>query len=1057
MKKMVVGKMLMIAFYLFMMFSSGNVFAQNGSLIKGRILTASGKPAANASIKIKGTTRGTTSNDEGNFSISVTSNDVITISSVGFVTQEFSINKRKTLNIILVPSVTALDDIVVVGYGTQKKKDLTGAVSSVSAATIEKSGIVSVDQALQGNIAGVQMTQNTGTPGGGSSIQIRGISSINSNSEPIYVIDGVIISSGTGNYANNAFSALNPADIESIDVLKDASATAIYGSQAANGVIIITTKKGKVGAPRLSIGAKYGVQSLNKYIDVMNLQDYARHQNEQFTLNNRTLNDLFADPTKLSLGTNWQKELMHPAALANYDMSVSGGNDVTLYKVAGNYLTQDGIATGSHFDRVNVSTQLEVKVKAWAKVGGNLTITRTTQKTTVTDWNIIQTSVQTSPAIAVRNLDGSFGGPEDNTVQLTNPYALSTLLDRGNTRLGMRGNFFLEIKPISALTIRSEFSTDLNQTFTHIYIPTYALGSVINSQITNDQTQSFSNYWSFRNVATLYKQIKDHTFSLMAGQEVTQRTYNYLEAQRYGGNNNLHDINAGDATSAQNNGYTSRNASSSFFGRAFYSYKSRYMLTATLRDDGSSNFADGHRWGIFPSAAVAWTLSQERFIKKIQHISNLKLRLGYGQVGNANASPFSYTAMINNVPSVWGSGSITGNIPNPNVTWETTNSYNVGLDLGLLNGRIEFVADAYLKKTSNLLMQLVLPGITGSQGQGAASAPWANVGSLENRGFELAINTKNIKKKDFSWSSNFVFTLNKNKILKLNTETAEINTTYQYGGTPYIVTRTVPGRSVGEFYGYKVVGRINSAAEVFDKNGNVKIAVPKGAVFNPNTGVWVGDFIYDDYAHNGYIDQNSRQFLGSPLPKFTYGFGNTLTYKDFDLYVFFTGSYGNKVLNFLNMYLDNPNGTDNILRKAGRDYAHLSLKDPSGSKSDINNVYVSSGDASEPRMSINDVNGNVTRLSSRYVEDGSYLRLQTINLGYSLPRKYIIKAGLSVVKVYLNIQNVYTFTKYTGYDPEVGMTKDQYTNAGQNALLNGIDPGRYPTPRNYTLGINIGL
>ena len=1062
MKKIVVSnvviKVVFVLTSFFMTFIFGSVYAQNNSQIKGRILTSDGKPAQNASIKVQNSTRGTSTDKDGNFSISASSSDVLLVSYIGYAPQEISINKRKVFNLVLVPSVNALEELVVVGYGTQRKKDVTGAISSVNSATIEKSGVVSVDQALQGRIAGVQMTQNSGTPGGGSSIQIRGVSSINANSEPIYVIDGVIISSATGSYSDNAFSALNPADIETIDVLKDASATAIYGAQAANGVIIITTKKGKIGAPRLSFSAKYGTQELPKYLDVMNLREYAQRQNDYYKLVGTTPNDFFANPSLLSNGTNWQRELMHSAAISNYDMSISGGNDVTLFKIAGNYLTQDGIATGSHFDRINISTQLEVKINSKVKAGGNLTLTKTDQTITVSDWNLIQTSLRQSPAVAVRALDGSFGGPEDLTNPISNPLALALLIDKGNTKYGVRSNFFLEVKPISSLTFRTELSSDINQTFQHSFVPTYRMGSIYNSQITNDQSEYFSNYWSWRNVLTYVKQKNQYYFSLMGGQEINERKYNYLQASRYGGDNNLKDIDAGVATSAQNGGNSGRGAFSSLFGRTYYSYKNRYMITATLRFDGSSNFADGHRWGLFPSTAVAWTLSQEPFIKKVKQISNLKLRLGYGQVGNANVNSFAYTSMISNVPSIWGIGTVAANIPNPNLTWETTNSYNLGVDFGFFGGKIELVADAYLKTTNNLLMQLVLPGIAGTQGQGAAGAPWANVGSLENRGIELALNTTNIKKRGFEWKSNFVFTSNKNKVLQLNTQTSQIDKTYQVNGTPYIVTRTQPGRSIGDFYGYRVVVRINSASDIYDKNGNVKIAIPDKQIFNRTTGIWVGDYIFDDHDKNGLIDEKDRQFLGSPLPKFTYGIGNTISYKNVDLYFFFTGSYGNKVLNFLNMYLYNPNGSyENVLRKAGVNYAHLSLKDPNGSINDINNVYVSSGDPTMPRMSANDANGNISRLSSLEIEDGSYLRLQTLSFSYSLPQKYLTKAHLSLVKVTLSAQNLFTLTKYSGYDPEVGMTKEQYSYSSQSALLNGIDPGRYPSPRTYNIGINIGL
>jgi hypothetical protein len=433
--------------------------------------------------------------------------------------------------------------------------------------------------------------------------------------------------------------------------------------------------------------------------------------------------------------------------------------------------------------------------------------------------------------------------------------------------------------------------------------------------------------------------------------------------------------------------------------------------------------------------------------------------VGYGKVGNANISQFAYTTNITNVPTIWGTGALVANVANPDVTWESSQAYNIGVDLGLLNNRIELIADAYVKRTSNLLLELTLPGITGAQQggpPGSASAPWANVGSLQNKGVEFSLNTVNIRKKGFLWSSSFVFTSNRNKVLKLNSETAQLNKTYDLSGSPIIVTRTEAGRSIGEFWAYKVTGRINSADDLYNKDGDIKIALPANRVIHPATGIWAGDLIFDDYNKDGVIDQNDRQYLGSPLPKFTYGFGNSFTYKNVDLTIFFAGSFGNKVMNFLNLRIDDPNALAGITRRAATDYARLSLKDPNGSANDIFNVYVSGGNASMPRMTADDVNSN-DRLSSRFIEDGSYLRLQNVSLSYAFPKKTFTKLGLNTVTIYLIAQNLLTITKYSGYDPGVGMTKDQYSGGSQNALLNGLDPGRYPTSRIFTTGFSLGL
>lgn len=1030
-------------------------------IITGKVLSDSGRVIRGASVIVVGSTTGTSTGEDGKFKIEVPLYGSIAISAIGYETKLIKIKETAgaPLEIRLTAVSRNLDQIVVIGYGMQRKSDLTGAIGSVNSSTIEKSGVVSIDQVLQGRVAGLQMTQNTGLPGGGSSIQIRGLSSVNSTNEPIFVIDGVIMNSGTGNYSSNAFSSINPADIESIDVLKDASATAIYGAQGANGVIIITTKKGKAGPPRLNFDAKYGVQSLPKYLALTNLREYAQHLNEYYTLKGWGINDYFADPSLLSEGTNWQKEIFRPAKLLNFNLAVSGGNEINTYRMSGNYLKQDGVASGSGFDRITAAVSMDTKIKSWVKLGGAATLSRTTQIITIADWDLINSAVRQSPSVPARNLDGTYGGPEDANDALSNPLALSKLLDKGNKRIGIRGNVYLEIRPLNALSIKTEFATDYGEEMSHTFIPTYKLGNRYNSEITNTQTQRYSSNWSWRNIINYNKVLgQRHTLNAMLGQELTERTYNYLYAKRLGGSNELTDLDAGDATSAENSGNTGRTAFASFFGRMFYSYRNRYMITATLRYDGSSNFSEGHKWGIFPSTAVAWKISDEPFFKTIQStINNLKLRLGYGKVGNSNIRQFAYTANISNVSTIWGNGSLVANVPNPDVTWESTKSYNIGLDMSFLNNRIELVADAYLKRTDNLLLELTLPGITGAQQggpPGSASAPWANVGSLQNKGIELLLNTVNIRKKDFSWTSNFVFTLNRNKIMELNSATAFLNKTYQLSGTTYIVSRTEAGRSIGEFWGYKAVGRINSADDIYDKNGQIKIAIPENQKIDKSNGIWVGDLIWDDYNQDGKINEEDRQYLGSPLSNFTYGFGNTFSYKNFDLYFFFTGSVGNKVLNFLNLAIDNPNSTSNVTKRAGLNYAHLDLIDPNGSATDVYNAYVSSGDPTMPRMSLNDVNSN-NRLSSRFVENGSYLRLQNVSMSYTIPRKFYKKWGLHNIKLYVNAQNLYTFTKYSGYDPEVGMTKDQYSSSSQNALLNGVDPGRYPTPRNITMGLTL--
>lgn len=1041
-------------------FFSVSLFAQDQPTINGKVVDEKGESLPGATIRYKNNNASVVSTDyDGNFTIKrLPGATVLVISFTGYLLQEVPLSSIKgMLRIALVPNITELKEVAVIGYQSKQKALVTGAMSTLDAKTIAEASVTSIDQALQGRVAGLVMTQNSGTPGGGSSIQIRGLNSINSTNEPIYVIDGVIISSGTGSYYQNAFSSINPSDIESIDVLKDASATAIYGAQGANGVIIITTKRGKAGAPQFTVDSKFTTQTVPRYLPMADLQAYAIHYNAIAAIRNLIPNSNFADPSLLGPGTNWQKEIFGPAPMQNYNFSLLGGNDNTTYKFAGGYLNQNGIAAGSSFKRITVNLAVDSKVKNWLKLGGSMNFNTTKQVTTIGDWGLIYNAVGQTPTVPAFNLDGSYGGPDNPNDGFLNPLALAQLIDNGNKGFGVLGNIYSEIKPTTWLTYRSEFATSMDEQLYHSYTPTYQLGSVFNSQITNNQSQRFSVNWTWRNLLTFDRKIaKYHSVNLLLGQEMTQRTSNYLWAQRYGGNNLVSDIDAGDATTAANAGNSSQSGVLSYFSRLSYSYKDKYLLTATLRDDGTSNFAAGHQWGLFPSASVAWRITEEGFMKKFKTIDNLKLRLGYGKVGNSNVIPFAYAAILTNSPTIYGPGHLVANVPNPDLSWEKTDSYNAGFDLGLFNDRIQFTFDAYLKQTNDLLLQLTLPAYTGTGTLivNQTTPPWANAGAMENRGFEFSLNTINIQQGGFRWSSNFIFSLNRNKVVKLNTENATLYGTYQVSGNNIIITKSVAGQSVGDFYGYKVIGRINSAADLKDANGN-QVALPQGTAVG-QSGVWVGDLLFEDYNHDGVINELDREDLGSPLPKFTYGIGNSLSYKNFDLSFFFNGVYGNKVANFLNIPFDDPNQTSNITQRAALYYAHLSLINPAGSAADVNNVYVSSGDPLMPRLSGTDPNSN-NRFSSRFVEDASFLRLQNLTMGYSLPQKLLSRIGVRSFKAIASATNLFTLTKYTGYDPEVGMTKAQYSAASQNPLLNGIDPGRYPSPRIYSIGFTLGL
>ncbi|MBR1489280.1 MAG: TonB-dependent receptor [Bacteroidales bacterium] len=1026
--------------------------------VKGVVRDASGEPVIGAVVMVEGTNNAATTDIDGAYVIRADANATLLFNCLGYKDVREVVGQRAVIDVILEDDTTVLDEAVAIGYSTIKKRDLTGSVASVGTDAIQRAIPTSADQVLQGRAAGVQMTQNSGLPGGGTSIRIRGVNSLNSSNEPIIVIDGVIIDAQTGTSTDNALSSINPNDIETMDILKDASATAIYGAQGANGVILITTKRGKAGHTQITFDAQGGIQMMPKFLDLMDLPMYARHYNEFAALRGATQHDEYADPSFLSAGTDWQRELFKTAPMQQYNLSVTGGNEKTTYAVTAGYLDQDGIAYGSGFERLTLRTNMDIQAKDWLKIGASAAVSRSVQDFNSLAGNsegLIQVALKQSPAVSARSIDGGYDGPEDANFAQSNPIGLANLLENYNKKAGVRSNIYAEITPLKGLTWRTEFSSDLNVGNTYNFTPTYKFGSIYNSENSRQQQKNYSEYWAFRNLLTYNNTFGRHTLNTMLGQEITSSHWEYILARRLNGPDNLHDISAGDQTTSQTNGSSGDGKFSSFFGRVFYSFDDRYLLTATLRADGSSNFARGHRWGLFPSAALAWRISEESFIKdNIPAINNLKLRFGYGKVGNSNVPAMAWQATLSTVTTNWGNGYLTGRIPNELLTWEKTDSYNVGLDLGLWQDRLSIVFDAYLKRTNDLLMEAVLPAYVGTAGQGSASAPYGNMGAISNKGFEFTVNTVNVSKRNFSWTSSLVFSLNKNRVEALNVKDGTIDKTYQVSGTNTVVTRTQVGSSIGDFYGYEVVGRIMDANDIFDQEGNIKVALPT-TVINRDSGVWVGDWLFRDVDGNGIIDENDRKNLGSPLPLFTGGFGNTFTIGNVDLNVYLTYSYGNKVMNWLRVTMDNPNTTTNKFRRAA-DYAKIGLINEKGSDTDIYNVYVESAGRWMPRMSAGDVNDN-DRISSLYIEDGSYLRVQNVSLAYRFPHKWMEKLRIASCRLSLNIQNLYTLTRYTGFDPEVGMTMDQYSTNGQDALMNGIDTGRYPTPRIFTLGLNVGF
>lgn len=1008
-------------------------------------------PLPGASILLKGTTNGVVTDFDGNYSINnIPADGVLQFSFVGFKTKEIAVNNQTQINIVLELDVSSLDEVVVVGYGTMKRSDLTGAVVSVSSESIEESVPTTIDQVLQGRSAGVQIQQNSGAPGASSSIRIRGISSITGSNEPIFVIDGVIIDSNTGSGGQNAFASINPSDIVSIDILKDASATAIYGTRAANGVIQITTKRGKNGQSSIAYNSYIGFQEIPNKLDLLNLQEYAIHRNTRADLGIVQRDPNFIRTDLLGEGTDWQDEMFSQAMMQSHNLSVSGGNEKSTYAMSVGYLDQEGIALGSGFDRLNLRGVFDSQVKEYLKTGINFAFNTIHTETTFSDAALILTALRQTPNVSVRNADGNFDGPDTDEFVQNNPVGLASIRDNRGESAGIRANTFAEIDFFKGLKLRSEYSVDYNFSNAYTFNPSYSFGAIVSDIREGTRSKNYSKYYNFRNVLNYDNTFGNHTVNAMLGQEFQKSTYESLYGYRSGYlTNGATDLNAGDATTARNSNSTYISALSSYFARAFYSYDDKYLLTATLRYDGSSKFTKDNRWGWFPSAAFAWKVSNEDFLKDSEYINNLKLRVGYGGVGNQSIPNYAYTSIYAASPTPFGSGLLASNTANTDLKWETTTSTNVGLDLNMFNNRVEFIADVYYKKTDDLLLLAPFPDYAGTTGIGATTAPYINIGSLENKGIELTLNTVNVNTDNFSWRSNFVFTLNRNKVLGLATETGILDETLQQGSDITIVTRTVVGKPIGQFYGYKVIGRFEEATDFYYKNSAGEIvptALPEGMTISEN-GVWIGDYMFEDINNDGVINEQDRDFIGNPLPDFSFGIGNSFSYKGFDLNIQLSGLYGNEVVNYQRRFLENPRESTNLLRTA-LGYAQLGLINPDG-PNDYRNIQIVGGDEHMPRIAASSAASTSNfRYSDRFLEDGSYLRIQNISFAYNLPRDFIERFGLLNMKIYTNLQNVYTFTKYSGYDPEVG-------SINQNALLSGIDNGRYPSPRIYTLGLNV--
>ena len=1049
-----------------------------------------GSPMIGVKVMVTGTNTGTITDYDGNYTISVPQGKTLTYSMVGFKPQTIDPKGRTTIDVTLEEDSKMLNDVVVVGYGTMKKSDISGASVTIGEDAVKGSLITSLDQSFQGRVAGIQATNTSGAPGSSSSIRVRGQATINANAEPLYVIDGVIVQSGGNNGQNSQSGAsfglgdalgngsmstisplatIDPSDIVSMEILKDASATAIYGAQGANGVVLITTKHGKAGEAKFSYNGNFAVNRQQKRLDMMNLREYAEYYNSLVDMGEIYENNpMLADPSILGKGTNWQDAVFQTALQHSHQVSAQGGTDKVQYYASGSYMNQEGTIIGSNFNRFSFRTNLDAQMKSWLKFGMTAAFSNSNDDLKLADSNegLIYYSLTTPPNIPIYNVDGSYSSVSQEGYTSPNPIAIAMEDDILLNRQKLNGNFFFDVNPFKFLTWHTELGYDFNWSTSKTYEPTLTLGTYNRTQNSASQNKSSSKFWSLKNYLTWSQQFDKHNVTGMVGQELWESRYDWMQISSTGlPSDDVHSPALGDLDSQKfNNGFGS-SSMASFFTHWTYSYNNRYNATYTYRYDGSSNFGPNNRWAGFHSVAASWRFTEEEFMKDVNWLSNGKLRIGWGQTGNSNIGGYRWGSGISKMESIFGISYRPSNIANPDVKWETQEQWNIGLDLGFFKDRLNFTFEWYNKESRDMLMLKQVPSYMGINENTNPSirleAPFGNFGHIRNRGVEFTIDAHPLVGK-FEWDLNFNISHNKNTLVSLNDGSGN-KSLIGWGQWSDVVTESKVGESLYSFYGYKTDGIYTSLEDI--ENSPKPQAAPSDGVYKRTSTVWVGDIKYKDLNDDNVINTEDRTNIGSPMPKFTFGFTNTFRYKNFDLTLFLNGSVGNKILNYnaitlTHMYSSWTNQTKNISDRAilvpidpNKDYSQGTILRPDGSVienwyDDITNVKVKNPDAGLPRPSLyGDPNDN-DRISDRYIEDGSYLRVRNISLGYTFPKQMLSKAKIESLRLYTNIQNLWTITGYSGYDPEVGVSTT-------SANVYGLDNGRYPSPTTYSVGVNL--
>lgn len=1000
--------------------------------ITGKVLDEKGDPLPGVSVRVKGMPAATSTTADGSFKLDAPDrNATLVFTFIGYTTKEVALKGQSVISVQMVPEKKALEEVVVIGYGTQKKKDVISAVSSVKGRDIENLPVATPQSLMQGRAAGVQIVQNSGAPGSAVTVRVRGTTSINAGNEPLYIVDGVPVESGTltgislSGSKTSALSAINADDIESMEVLKDAGALAIYGSRAANGVILVTTKRGKKGGTTYNFNYYRGVQSDNKStrVDLLNSQQALEliQEGRANALNNG-VTSVYGWILPDSLGnlydTDWQDALFRTASVSNYEMAIRGGESKLRFSLSGSYLDQDGIMINSGYKRGTGRLNLDYDANTRLKLGANISLSRYKNKRVSTedgDRSLIQVALKKSPSMPIYNPDGTYYNGDVSG--FINPVAWANKVKYENEVSSVAGNVYGEYTFLPKLVFRTTFGLTYASVLDNYFQPSdaqrngIASGQAFSSNVTGWINENTLNY-SFN--------IEKHQVSALLGYSQQERNSFAIkgEGKDYA-TNNIYTLNAA-VTPTNAYSFKSGSGLSSAFARLGYSYADKYLLEATARRDGSSRFGENRRYVIFPAFSAAWRISNEGFWKQSNVVNELKLRGSIGKTGNQDIDDYVAQGQYATTGSYIGQSGIYMNIiPNPDLTWETTLQYNGGLDLSLFNSRITLGVDAYIKKTSNLLLNVELPNTSGF------GSVLKNIGSTENKGLEFNLNTINVDKKDFSWSSNFNLSINRNKVTKLNdgVDNILVSTGAGLSGSLVSYSTIQVGKPIGSFYGWRHSGVYRYSSDNTTNLSNSSVGT-NGYVFRG------GDLIFADMNGNNSIDYDDRVIIGNAQPDFTGGFSNTLKVKSFDLNFLMTFSYGNDMVNGTRYSAESGtgfNGSTDLLRR-----------------------WRNEGDITDiPKVNYADPAGN-RRFSDRWVEDGSYLRLKTITLGYTVPPSLISRLKVRSCRMYLTAQNVFTITNYTGYDPEASAFND-------NVARIGIDQGTYPQYRSLTFGINVGF